>query len=232
MQRTRLENRDEWLKERNKPMNGIGASESALVCGIKGAFGNLDELYDVKRGLRKPRPITNERIENGIKAEPLIRELFAIDHEGIYEVAYRGYDILRSDEHPFMTATLDGELKDLRNGELGIWECKNVTITKRSEMDEWDGRIPEKYLVQQIHQLEVTQWMFNILQARLNITEWLHTKNGNLVEKYPYKRVESRYSYIRRDDEDYRANADFIIGKESYFWDCVVNGRRPATRIF
>lgn len=225
-------NRTEWLDARNKPMHGIGASEAALICGIKGAFGNLDELYDLKKGIGKPKKLTNVRIENGIKAEPLIRQLFAIDHEGIYKVEYHGYDILRSDKNPFMTATLDGELTDLANGEKGVWECKNVEITRKTELEEWSGGIPEKYLVQQIHQLEVTEWDFNLLVAKLCITDWEKSEGGDIIQRLPYKRYEYRYSYIRRDDEDYQKNAAFVVSEEAAFWEDLINGRRPQTRLF
>lgn len=231
MTRERHESRDEWLKARNKPMFGIGASEAALICGIRGAYGNLDELYSVKRGISKPRSFTNDRIEGGIMAEPLIRDLFAVENRDRYKVTYRGYDILRSDEHPFMFCTLDGELEDLDTHEMGVLEIKKIEVTHRSDLEKWNGGIPEYYLVQQIHQMEVTGWDFNLLVAVLSITEW-DFPDGSPVPRTPYKRTEYRYSYIRRDDADYRANADFVIRKELEFWNNLEKGIRPSTRIF
>lgn len=225
MQRERFDSREEWLAARNKPMCGIGGSDAALICGIEDAFGNIDELYNVKRGISKAKSITNDRIEGGIAAEPHIRELFAIANKERYVVEYHGYDILRNDEMPWMFCTLDGELTDIETGEKGILEIKNIVVTKRAELDRWsDGRIPERYLVQQIHQLETTQWAFNLLLAFLTIIEYSK-------RTLPFNRMEQRHSYIRRDEADYRRNADYVVERERRFWECVLNGTRPATRI-
>ena len=233
MIREKHESREEWLEARTKPMSGLGGSDAALICGVEGAFGNLDELYDVKKGLKKPKNITNSRIEGGISAEPLLRELFAIANRDRYKVTYRGYDILRSEKYPFMTATLDGEIEDFVDNLKGIWECKFVTITKRSEYEAWEnGRIPEKYLVQQIHQLEVTEWGFCVLDACLVKQPWKVNEDGSIQRRHPYSDIEHKYCYISRSDPDYRANADYIIAKEKEFWDNLVAGKRPATRLF
>lgn len=225
MIREQYQNREEWLAARNRPMYGIGASDAALICGIKGAFGNIDELYNVKKGISKPKSLSNDRIDGGIAAEPHIRELFALSHRDRYKVEYHGYDILRSERYPWMFCTLDGELTDIENGEKGILEIKNILITKKADLDKWaDGNIPEYYLVQQIHQLETTEWDFNILIAFLTIVDYGRNRLA-------YNRVEQRYSYIRRDEADYRPNADFVIENERRFWACLESGTRPATRI-
>lgn len=228
MKRIELEDRDSWLKRRSE-IQGIGASEAALVCGIKGAFGNIDELYSVKRKIHENKTISNERIEAGILAEPLIRDLFAIENKDRFKVEYRGFDILISDEHPFMFCTLDGELTDITNDERGVLEIKKVEINKKAELEEWNNRIPERYLCQQIHQLEVTQWDFDLLVACLSIAQWKKTDNG--YEKLPYRRTEFRYSYIRRDDPDYPSQAEFVVGKEEKFWSNLQKGVRPGVKV-
>lgn len=51
--------------------------------------------------------------------------------------------------------------------ERGILEIKNVTPVGKAGWDEWNGRIPDKYYYQILHQLEATGYDFAILVVAL-----------------------------------------------------------------
>ena len=55
----------------------------------------------------------------GHDAEDSIRNLFMLDHPE-YELFHDEFMILRSNKHPFLQASLDGELTEIETGKNGI----------------------------------------------------------------------------------------------------------------
>lgn len=98
----------EWLNGR---MNGIGGSDASAVIGMNPYKSNID-LFEEKIGRRFPEDISGKAcVIYGKYAEEPIRELFKLDYPE-YKVEHHEFRILRSIEHPFMQASLDGELTD------------------------------------------------------------------------------------------------------------------------
>ena len=109
---------EQWQAER---LQGIGASEASAVIGKNPWMSNVD-LWRIKTGRKAAEDISDKAcVQYGHDAEPLIRGLFALDYKEIYEVEYRGaFDMVRSAQHPFIFATLDGRLTETATGRLGV----------------------------------------------------------------------------------------------------------------
>lgn len=201
------ETHEAWLQERKF---GIGGSDAAAILGWSRWKSNVD-LWEEKTGEREPEDISNKiYVEYGHNAEPHIRELFALDHPE-YEVIYESpYKIIRNDEHPWLFATLDGELIEKKTGRRGILEIKTTEIRRAGQWNEWDEKIPDVYFAQICHQLLATGYDFVVLKARIKhkngITEWEYTINR----------------------EEVLEDLEALLEKETEFWSLVANRIRPA----
>ncbi|HPK52820.1 MAG TPA: YqaJ viral recombinase family protein [Smithellaceae bacterium] len=202
-------NREEWLKDRQ---SGIGASEASAIVGASPYQTNI-ELWEEKTGRRENSDISDkECVQYGNAAEPLLRQLFALDHPQ-YEVTYTEYDVIRNEKYPFILATLDGRLKHKETLLPGILEIKTADILKSEQWKKWDNRIPENYYIQVLHQLLATGWEFAILKAQLK-----HTRSHDI-------RLDTRHYYIER--RDIKDDLDYLLEKEIKFWEYVQSGKRP-----
>lgn len=200
--------REEWLKCR---CNGIGGSDAGAVIGVSKYKTNI-QLWREKTGIEKNTFQGNEATEYGKNAEKHIREIFLLDHPE-YRCEYHEYRMYANDAYPFIYATLDGELRD-DIGRVGVLEIKTATIKNNSQWDEWEGRIPNTYYAQIIHQLAATGWDFVYLRAYLR-----YYKDGDL-------RATVRDYHIIREEvtEDIAA----LIQAEQVFWQNVKNRKEPA----
>lgn len=134
--------REEWLGYR---ADGIGASEAGTVLGVN-PYSNARALWEIKTGrAKRPDLSVNPAVQFGIAAEEHIRALWALQHPD-WTVEYHRY---RMYGRGCMYCTLDGELTD-PDGRRGILEIKTATP---HVWHEWDGRIPQGYYVQLLHQL-------------------------------------------------------------------------------
>ena len=159
----------EWLQVR---MNGIGGSEAAAIIGKSPWCSNV-ELWRRKTGREQSPDISNnEAVRFGHDAEPIIRDLFALNYADKYEVEYGGaFDMVAHPEHPFIFATLDGRLTEKATGRKGIFEAKSTTIVRSMQKEKWwhDGKpcIPDQYYCQVLWQLIASGWDFAVLYAML-----------------------------------------------------------------
>lgn len=205
-----IESRDEWLKARQA--QGIGGSEAGAVLGVNKYQSNVD-LWELKTGRREPPDLSeNAAVQFGKYAEPLLRELFKQDYPE-YIVNYHEFWIYVNDQYPFIFATLDGELT-APDGSRGILEIKTTTIQNKSQWDEWDGRIPDSYYAQILHQMAATGWDFVILKAYIR-----YHVDGEV-------RVSIRHYRINRSDV--QADIGYLIQQEAAFWEDVQNNVQPA----
>ena len=129
--------------------------------------GLYDDLYREKTG--KPRAAhksgsENRRIAYGTAAEEHLRGLFALQFAAKYQMAYHPFRVYINDRHPHMSCTLDGEIESI-DGRRGIWECKTAWIMRKSDADEWNGKLPQKYYIQLLAQLAVMEYDFAVLTA-------------------------------------------------------------------
>lgn len=201
-------NHAEWLKAR---MYGIGGSDASAVLGMNPYKTNI-ELFEEKTGRRVPEDISDKPyVRYGTNAEPLIRALFVLDYPQ-YHVDYYENRILRSRKHPFMQASLDGELTD-PDGRRGILEIKTTNILQSMMYEKWKDRIPDNYYIQVLHYLLVTGYEFVVLRAHL-ISEW-----GVDV------RTTVKHYFIERSEVE--ADLQMLLREETKFWQYVESGRKP-----
>lgn len=208
---TIIDNADhaEWLKARSY---GIGGSDAAAVIG-KSPYKNNVELFDEKTGRKTAEDISDKPyVQYGNGAEPLIRKLFALDYPE-YEVEYHENRILRSVEHPFMQASLDGELTD-QEGRRGILEIKTSNILQPGQWMKWKDQIPDNYYIQVLHYLIVTGWDFVVLRAHLR-SDWGYDR-----------RTEVKHYFLERSEVE--ADLQYLLSEECKFWEHVKTGIRPA----
>lgn len=200
--------REEWLKCR---CHGIGGSDAGAILGVNKYKTNL-ELWEEKTGAKHKGEISNEAINYGKSAEKHIRELFLLDYP-CFASEYHEYRMYANDTYPFLYATLDGELTD-QDGTKGVLEIKTTTIRNSSQWDEWEGRIPESYYAQALHQLIATGWDFVILRAYIR-----YMKSDEI------RATVRDYKILREDVSD---DMEALISQEINFWECVKNKKEPA----
>ena len=196
-------NEEEWLAER---CNHIGGSDCAALLGVSKWKSNVD-LYREKVGAVQ-RFVTNEAIELGKRAEPALRELYSAYNPEML-IDYHQYTVIYQEELPFIASTLDGELTDAFD-RRGILEIKTAMLSKRSQWDEWDGRIPNHYLTQVLHQMISTGYEFADLYACLTGLD-----GNQVIRTYRFER------------EDHVEDIAWLIEKETEFWGYVQRKQMP-----
>lgn len=208
------ETREEWLAMRQK--QGIGGSEAGCVIGLNQWKSNLD-LYREKIGEIKPEDISDKpAVKFGKVAEEHIRELFILDYPH-FSVSYHEFWMFCNDAYHWQFATLDGEITDNDTKQRGILEIKTCTIQNKSQWDEWENGIPQRYYAQVLHQLSATGWDFAILRAYIR-----HYKGGEFRATVRDYRI---------DRKDVQEDIEYLCEKESQFMECVRNRKPPAAII-
>lgn len=200
-----------WIKER---MHGIGASDAAAILGMSAWKSNL-QLWEEKTGLREPEDISwKPQVQYGKEAEAPIRALFALDHPEL-EVTYESpYKIIRSDAHPFIFCTPDGELTERDTGRKGGLEIKTTEIMHSRQWAEWNGRIPDVYYCQVCHQMYAAEWEYVWLRAHIR---W--TRDGE-------RRTDVREYIIERSEV--QEDIDALVAATIKFWNQVQERKPPA----
>lgn len=201
---------EEWLLCRNQ---GIGGSDAACVLGMNKYKSNV-QLWKEKTGPCIPDDISDKpAVKYGKLAEAPIRELFILDFPQ-YKVEYHEYRMYANDDHPYIFATLDGELTD-ENGRKGILEIKTTTINNSSQWNEWDDdNIPQNYYIQLLHQMIATGYDFAVLKAHIR-----HFKDGRLYETVWH------YTVNREEEKE---SMEILLKAEIDFWNDVVSKRQPS----
>lgn len=206
-------NSPEWLAFRK---TGIGASEAAAVLGFSNTTSNVD-LWEQKVGLQKPKDIDElERVQYGTKAEKYLVGLFALQYAKKYKVKVNKSVVYRKDGFQF--ASLDGELTDIRSGELGVYEGKTVVVDSRQVWENWRGQIPQHYYIQILHQMLVTGRKFVILNAEFRWTE----RDEDEQVKTEGQR------YLITQSSEVLADMKLLDEAEHEFWGYVQRKERPA----
>lgn len=202
-----LKDREEWLKHRNR----IGGSDASAVIG-KNPYRTNVELWQIKTGQLIPEDISDKPyVKYGTEAEPLLRELFKLDHPQ-YQVFYEENNMFLNDKYPFGHASLDGWLIDA-DGRKGVWECKTTNIMQSMQKEKWYHRIPENYYVQILHYLLITEFDFAVLKAQLK-----YEFNGSVY-------LQTRDYTIER--EEVQEDIDYLEKSERRFWRQVQERKEP-----
>lgn len=205
----RCKNHADWLKARSA---GLGGSDAAAVIGMNPYMTNI-QLFEEKVGNAATEDISDKPyVRYGTEAEPYIRALFALDYPE-YQVSNKEFTIYRSEKHPFMQASLDGELVD-QNGRHGILEIKTAIVSSAAKMVKWDHNIPDNYYCQVLHYMLVTGYDFAVVCAHLR-NDWADDRPTQV-----------RHYHIERSEvED---DLDYLLEKENEFWQHVEAGKRPS----
>ena len=207
--------REEWLAMRQA--QGIGGSDAGTVLGLNQYCSNLT-LWRQKIGLEMPEDISDKpAVKFGKVAEEHIRELFVLDYPH-FTVNYHEFWMYVNDRLPWQFATLDGELiSDNGNGKRGILEIKTTTIQSKTQWDEWEGGIPDRYYAQVLHQLSATGFEFAILRAYIR-----YYKGGE------FRAAVRDYNIDRQAVQD---DIAYLCDQEAAFMECVRNRKPPAAII-
>lgn len=202
--------KEEWLKAR-----GMGGSSASAILG-KNPNMTIVELYKaiVMPSKHKMESI-NESMAYGTKCEPLIRKLFSYDFKEKYRVhSPSNFEMYRRIDKPYMTATLDGIIKEKKTHRKGILEVKTHDIRNKQDLKEWSEHIPDNYYIQVLHYLLVmTDFDFAILTAKLKYYDYFNEDGKKLLK------TEIRYYYIDRNDERIKKDLAFLEKKETEFWE-------------
>lgn len=211
-----ITNEAEWHEARSK---GIGGSEAAAIIGISPWCTN-QELWRRKTGRSQAPDISNlDAVKYGHDAEPLIRQLFALDYADTYEVEYGGaFDVVRHPDYPFIFSTLDGRLIEKATGRKGVLEVKTTSIVRSMQKEKWwkDGQpcIPDQYYCQVLWQMIASSFDFAVLHAQL---------------KYDYGeeiRSERRTYFIERSE--HLDSLEYLQTEGIKFWtEYVEKDRQP-----
>lgn len=208
IQRIQFETFDQWLDARH----GIGGSDASAVIG-KNPYKSNQDLWMEKTGRAVAPDISDkDYVKYGHDAEPLLRELFALDHPE-YKVEYFGDNMIRNEKYPWAHASLDGELTD-QDGRKGILEIKTTNILQSMQWEKWNDQIPDNYYIQILHYLLVTEYEFVELRAQLK-SVW----QGQI-------RLNTRDYHIER--EEVEEDIEYIKNQEEAFWHMVEEDREPA----
>jgi putative phage-type endonuclease len=183
---------EDWLEYRKQ---GIGGSDASVVCGIS-RYKSPVELWMDKTS-QLPYQEAGEAAYWGTLLEALVRTEFT-KRTGI-EVTHK-HQLLRSEEHPFMQANLDGTCE---HPDLGtcIFEAKTASAYKAGE---WEDAIPDEYQLQIQHYMAVTGYKAAYIAVLIG---------GNTF----------RWKFIERDEE----LIAMMIELEEDFWNHVQDGTPP-----
>ncbi len=210
LQRISYPDRETWLQGRK---HGLGGSDAASVVGLS-KWRTSVRLWEEKTGRVTPGDSQNaEYKERGTRMEDAIRRFFEASYAE-FEVFHHPYDILFQSERPFLFATLDAELLRKSDSAKGVLEIKTATPQGRAGFAEWNGKIPQGYYAQVLHQLLATGYSFAVLYAALY--------------GYDESVTLKRYDLDRLDCE---ADLIWLAGEEEKFWHCVETGVNPGATL-
>ena len=208
----------EWLGGRI-----IGGSGASAIVGENPYKTNVDyfnSMMKIKKGYQVKDTISNnDAVEFGKKAESPLRYLYALLNKDKYKVISPktverdGYiEMLVSDEYPFMTATLDGELIELETGRKGILEIKTSTILNTVNKEKWKDNVPNNYLIQILHYMLVKDDVdFVELVAYL-----IYRDDKQIMNTYHFER------------KDFIGEIEKLKQAEIEFWNRLETNNKPS----
>lgn len=202
--------RESWLAQRG---DGIGASEIGSVLGV--GFKSPLELWREKidPSLRKDLS-DNERVQFGNEAEPPLRDMFRLMHPE-YELSFTPHMVMRQEgEYDFLFYTPDGLLVEKTTGRRGLYESKTATCLKRTDWDQWNNKVPEKYFNQICQGMFCGDLDFAVVWALI-----LNKDGDGELRAYQFERADCEWMIER------------IKSEGQAFWRCVKENRMPPMKI-
>lgn len=204
----KFDTREAWLAGRDE-IKGIGGSDAAAAVGLS-RRKSMVQLWREKSGRTMAKDLSGvDYVQLGVKTEGPMRELFAALHPEL-EIMHRPFDIYRQTERPWLFATLDGEIRDRATLDMGVLEIKKADCMNKREREEWDGKVPNEYFCQVLHQMLATGYTFAFLWALL-----LHGDGSCTMREYYFPR------------EDYDGDLAWLAKGEDTFMGYLRSGRVP-----
>lgn len=207
----------EWYEARN---TGVGASESAAVCGLS-PYETAFDVWARKTG-RTSSKVSTPEMELGTFLEPAILDRISVDHP----IARRSPGMFRHTEVECVLASPDGQLADGRGLEIKVTTDNNNEIA-----DDPDG-LPASWLCQAQQQMAVCDFpsvLFGVVILPSAVREWLLEAIGAVetarvvAEGLKNGSVQMRYWTIDR----HAVFIDRIIDRDVEFWNYVKTDRPP-----
>lgn len=204
-------NREEWL---NKRIHGVGGSDASTFVRMN-PYKTDNELWKEKKGLIKPKEISNVAIEHGNDLEPVLRLWFKQSNKE-FDVQYQENVILQSKINEWQLYSPDGLLFHEELGK-GILEIKTTLIQNANMLEQWKDEIPQQYYVQVLHGLLVTNFDYVVVVAELRFA-WNPEK------------VEIRKYFISREEK--KQDLEWLMSKELSNWnEFYLGNKEPPTII-
>lgn len=192
--------RADWLDLRR---DGIGGSDAAAICGQDRWRSAFEVWLDKTAAPNLPADEMSEAAEWGVILEPIVREQTARRQQ--VAIAPAPF-LVRSPDHDFMLANLDGVAWELRDPAAdppeGVYEGKTAGVWTAEGWE--DDGVPDAYLLQGMHYLAVTglDWLiFGVLIG------------GQRLE-------------VRRVERDQEL-IDHLVSIEAAFWQRVIDRTPP-----
>lgn len=205
-----LKNKDEWLNERKLRITGT------LISAIVGEnpYMTNTQAYQLFKGTFVMDDISNKsQVVYGKKAEPFIRELFALDHPQYEVIPPNDNELVLHSEYDFMAGSPDGYLYD-KDGNFGILEIKTSEIVSSQHREKWrDGNVPMNYYCQVLWYMFITNAKFAVLHAQLKYTDG--------VDVWTTRKDYEFYSEQVKDD------IEWLRKSAIEFWKNVENNKEP-----
>ena len=203
--RIKPKDHESWILNRR---NGIGSSDAAAIVGASN-WKTARDLWMEKTGQKEPKNISdNEYIQKGVRLEPAIREVYKALHPN-YIVTCHKYDMLYQAERPFLYATLDGEVKD-ESGRHGCLEIKTKTPRGKSDWGKWEGKVPQGYYIQCLHEMLASGYEF------VDLFAFIFRQDGDFV---------AREYHIERSEV--AEDMEWLLNEEITFWESVEQRKLP-----
>lgn len=211
IKKTIFASREEWLKARE---GKIGGSDAGSILGMTPWRSNVD-LYREKIGLQDPADLSeNPLVQYGIKAEPLIRELFRIDYPAL-QVLYEENNMFTNTDYPWAHVSLDAWLEEGETGKRGVLEIKTATVSSSLAAAKWkDNNLPQSYFAQVLHEMAVYNADFAYLRALLH-----YPRDGEP------DRISIKDYYI--DRKEVEEDIAYLMAKEKEFSECMKTRTEP-----
>ena len=204
--RIKCKTREEWLSKRK---DGIGSSDSSAVVGLS-PWLTANELWKLKIGNAEHKDLSDDSfVQKGVRLEPALREVYKAMHPEI-TVRHEPIDMWYQKDRPWLFATLDGRIIDKENRKNGCLEIKTSTPNNKAGWEKWNGKIPEHYYVQCLHELLASGYDYAVLFACL-----FNAEGDFVCREYRYER------------EEVQEDLKWLLEKEEDFWQSVQNKTLP-----
>ena len=157
----------------------------ALTSSPNEAVHSVDDMND-----------ENESTLRGRALEPIIRDFIKERFKGKFRVQTpNGFTMYRRIDKPYLTATLDGLLIDVENGDRWVLEIKTHLVIGKDDLEQWNGRVPQKHFIQSLHYPVV----LNDVKGTILVANLIYTDFDTGLPKMDGVGDEIRYYIIPRD---------------------------------